>query len=112
MDSSQIFWFTLLIHADLLSLGVPTYDQHKIPMFELCTSVAPFKPRLPPGRQLHQGLVKVSIGKAPPWPMKLTLNIDTITLQKELDEEEDNDVDSQARRGYPLVTDFRQSVPR
>ncbi|KAF0304704.1 Alpha-1-syntrophin [Amphibalanus amphitrite] len=46
---------------------------------------------------LHTGTVKVSIGKAPPCPMKLTLNIDTITLQKEVDEETDTEVDSQTR---------------
>jgi len=46
---------------------------------------------------LHQGTVRVSIGKAPPWPMKFTLNIDAVTLQKELDSEDETDVDDQTR---------------
>ena len=53
--------------------------------------------RCPLRPQLHTGTVKVSIGKAPPCPMKLTLNIDTITLQREIDEDTDTDVDSQVR---------------
>lgn len=46
---------------------------------------------------LHTGAVRVSSGRSQPCPMMLTLNIDSLTLQKELDEEATIEIDPKVR---------------